>query len=567
MVEKVEKIYHYIIMVHSVYDSTNKINKMYENLTYFDIYGGNVFMFVVLIIVLFVVVSYFIVMKNIQPIKDNWPVERCKPKNILFAGIINKPENMSILDYTKENFNSCVVNILSSVSGYALQPLQFLTSSLTTLYKDIEIAIQSIRNIVSNIRTHLTNISQEIFGRILNIMVPLQQIMISFVDIIGKIKGILTAGLYTAFGSYETLKSLLGAIVQFIILILVAMTSIILAMWILPFTWPIAISTTAIFVALSVPLALILVFMKDVLHVQTDLSIPGVPKTPKGVTKTPIFKCFDKNTSLKMNDGSLKNICEIKVGDQLENNVLVTAFIKVDCKNVEMFELHNTKVSSTHRVLYKGKWIYINNHPEHIAIKDYDEEFLYCLNTDTKTICINNDVYADWDEVFDEELREIFPHVVINPRKKIHKYFDAGFIGSTLIPLENGEKREIKNIEVGTILKDNVEVYGVVEIETSLLSSMYEYVVLNNKYYGGPNLNICENILEKNKYRKTFMDSKTLRETKEEGKLYHLLTNKEYFYVSGNFSEEKDTKFYHYNSNVELLLDSYSKKLLSMKYV
>ena len=563
-------------MSDSVKETTNKINEMYKDLSYFDIYGGNVFLFVILAIILFVAVSYFIVMKNIQPIKDNWSVERCKPQNIPFAGIINKPDNMSFTEFTKENFNYCVQNILTSISGYAVQPLQYLTSTLTVLYNDIEKAIQSIRNITSNIRTNISNISQEIFGRIINTMIPFQQILISFVDIIAKIKGVLTAGLYTAFGTYETLKSLLGAIVQFIILILVAMTSVILGMWILPFTWPIAISTTAIFVGISIPLAIILVFMKDVLHIQTDMSIPGIPK--------PSHKCFDKNTILKMNDGSLKPICKIKAGDKLENDVLVTAFIKIDSKNVEMFNLDGVVVSSTHRVLYKGKWIYIKEHPDKIPINEYKEPFLYCLNTNTKTIIINNYIFADWDEIFDKELREIFPKNISDQREKIHKLLDGGFIGSTLIPLENGGKKEIKDIEVGAILKDSIEVYGVVEIETSLLVNLREYSVSNNIFYGSPNLNICEN---KVLLSKPLHDTKIWAQIKK-GKLYHLLTNKEYFYASSgssassgptitscstscstvipNFSE-KDAKFYHYNSNVELYLDSYSKKLLSIKYV
>ena len=42
--------------------------------------------------------------------------------------------------------------------------------------------------------------------------------------------------------------------------------------------------------------------------------------------------------------------------------------------------------------------------------------------------------------------------------------------------------------------------------------------------------------------------------------IYHLLTDKKYFTV-------ENIKYYHYNSCIELFLEKYRGKLLSMKYV
>ena len=72
-------------------------------------------------------------MINVQPIKDDWINQRCKPSVIPFAGLINAPEGTSVTDFTKENFDYCTQNIVKGVTGNAVQPLTFATSMLNEL--------------------------------------------------------------------------------------------------------------------------------------------------------------------------------------------------------------------------------------------------------------------------------------------------------------------------------------------------------------------------------------------------------------------------------------------------
>ena len=130
-------------------------------------------------------------------------------------------------------------------------------------------------------------------GRIMNIMIPLQQIIISFKDLIGKIQGSMTAGLFTLLGSYFTLKSLLGSIAQFIITILIALAIAIAIMWAVPFTWGFAAINTGIFLSIAIPMAILLTFLNNKMDIQ-------------GFKKIPHLKCFDKNTFINMNDGTQK---------------------------------------------------------------------------------------------------------------------------------------------------------------------------------------------------------------------------------------------------------------------
>ena len=336
----------------NISQSAKKINEMYTDLTYFDQYGGSVFVFIVLITMLFLIFAYMTVMKNVQPIKDDWVNQRCKPQVIPFAGLINKPDDMSVIDFTGKNFSECIQNILISITGTAIQPITYITHTISELINLILGVLQHIRALVSSIKSNLTKIAVEIMGRIGNIMVPLQQIIIAVVDSMEKIKGILTAGLYTSLGTYYVLKALLGAIVQFIITILIVLAALVFAMWIIPFTWPIAMTMTIIFISISVPLAIIVVFFTQVLHVQVDMSIPGVPSRPA--------VCFDKNTIIKMENGTSKSIYDITVGEKLYNNGFVTSKMKLDARHSQMYTLHGIIVSSSHMVKLNDNMIFVS---------------------------------------------------------------------------------------------------------------------------------------------------------------------------------------------------------------
>jgi hypothetical protein len=542
-------------MNNSINESYINIKKMYDNLNYFDQYGSSLVLFILITITLFILCSYCFVMINVQPIRDDWINQRCKPSIIPFAGLVNSPEDMSSADFTKENFDYCTQNIIKGVTGNAVQPLTFITTMLNTLFEKIKNALNGIREMINKIRLQIKAISQEIMGRVINITIPLQQIIISLKDVLAKVQGTMTAGLFTLMGSYYTLKSLMGAIAQFIVTILIALAVMIASLWIVPFTWGAAAANTAIFLAISIPMALILTFMSKTLKVQSNLKIPKI-------------KCFDKNTLIKMNDGSEKTIFDIEVGDILINNNEVTGKIKVETIGSEIYDLNGIIVSNSHIIKYKDKWLPVSEHPDSKKIESYSEPFLYCLNTTSKVIIIKNNCFTDWDEIYNNDIAKFNTLLCIKfnnckqPYKfktnDIHKYFDGGFIGSTIIKLKNGIKKTIENIEVGDILENDENVYGLVEINGKNIDEQCIYYLgKNKKFEGGCNLCFYDESINILTTLDLDENNKKYKLTKE-NKLYHLLTDKKSFYING-------INFYDYNASIDLFLNK--SKLLSMKYV
>lgn len=545
----------------------NNVKKMYENLTYFDQYGFSLILFILITIALMIFIGSCLALANIQPIQQDWPNQRCKPYIIPIAGLINKPPNMSFNDFTAQNFNYCAQNILKGITGFAVEPLTFITKTLTTLVNYMKEAINDIRAITSKVRTFFITVVQEIMGRLLNVMIPLQQIIIKFKDFAAKIQGTMTAGLFTTLGAFITLKSLLGVIVRFIITILITLAAMIAIFWIFPFTWGTAIASTAIFVAVAIPLSLILAFMTDVLGISTGMSIPSV-------------KCFDKNTKIIMNNGTIKTISEIEVGEKICGNNLITSKIIVEAKGSVLYNLNGVIVSDSHIVKYNDKWVRVDEHPCAVKIEKYNEPYLYCINTENKTIEINNILFTDWDEIYDDDLEKIknikIKNVLFESNKTlnytmddifvnsldIHRYLDGGFEQTTEIKLKNGVTKNIKNISIGDILENGERVYGYVEIDGTNLVEQAVYNLAKNRFVnGGSNLNICDkslgftSTLELDKKYKRFK-----KDNETNDKLYHLLTDAKTFYING-------IKFYDYNSCIDLFLEKYRAKLLSMKYV
>jgi hypothetical protein len=495
----------------NINNSIKQINKIYDKLTYFDLYGTSVLCFIIISIIVFLVYSYSVVMLNSSAIKDDWVNQRCNPKVIPFAGFINKPENQSIIDYTGDNFSYCIQDILTKITGYAVQPFNYLINFLSSIFDELKQAINIIRDFLSSIRTKFGEIAEEILSRILNTLIPVQQIFIALNDSFAKSQAVLTSGLYLALGSYYTFQSLMGAIAQLIIEILITLAAIIVVLWIVPFTWSIASTMTLTFIAIAIPLAIMVLFMTEVLHVQTE----GIPSVPS---------CLDKNTNIQMFDGTFKPIQNIELGDILSNNNRVTAKIKVNAKGLQMFKLHDIIVSGTHIVKYKNNWIKVKDHPESQIVPIYKEPFLYCLNTTNKIIIINDVIFTDWDEIYEDNLEKILQVRIddkfnINDKTKIHYYLDNGFDPNKLITLSNGKIKFIKDIKIGDILLHNNDiVYGLVEIDATNL------YIKTDKYLGIDNNKIMNH-----------------------NKLYHLLTYSNKFTVDS-------IRYNDYNSLIDINL-------------
>ena len=133
---------------------------------------------------------------KVNEIKKDWNTYRCNP---MYA---------PLSDNMQEDFTYCVQNTQTDLMGYLLQPITFITSSLTDVGGALGESIDGARQMTSGIRTFAANITQSIFAVFLNLILEFVKMSISIKDLVGKIIGILVTVMYIMDGSNKTIVSL-----------------------------------------------------------------------------------------------------------------------------------------------------------------------------------------------------------------------------------------------------------------------------------------------------------------------------------------------------------------------
>ena len=522
------------------------INKITQKVSYLDKYGSSVIVTALTLFVFFLIFSYLYIQNKILPIKADWINQRCKPEVIPFAGMINKPPNQSAFEFTAENFSQCAQGILASIIGMFLQPIYFVIGIVSDLFKEIMKAVNIIRTVIAYIRNRIMMIVSDIFAKIFNILIPVQVVLIKLKDILGKSIGVLTTGLYTILTVYMSMKSFLGAFLEILVLALIILAAATILLWILPFTWPLAGAMTSLFVAISIPLAIIATTLGKTINISPTEDIPGKPG------------CFDKNTVIKLKKGE-KTINKIKINDILADGARITATFKVTSAGKKMYKMNQLVVSGSHKIYHKELgWIKVEDHPYAILIKNYSEEYIYCLNTTSKQIKIQEHLLSDWDDIdmLDFlDLKNLTGNFLAKNGKtnQIHASLEGGFTKEMEIELEDGRLINISKVKVNDILRFGDKVLGIVEIDAEYLNKVCKYELKDTTIIGGPNLWINDNDL--GKFSTLGIKSENIKGIK---KLYQILTDTGYLTING-------IRFMDYNSAIEEIMgDEWSEKETSV---
>ena len=192
--------------------------------------------------------------------------------------MINAPANMSKMKYAEKNFAECTQNILTDITDIALIPVHYIVSIITASVGEIMKIVNDMREIVDKIRNSFTDITSDIMSRILNIMTPLIETIITTKSMLGKSNGVVTAVMYTLFGVYLSIKSLIGSILEIVIILLIAMAVAIVLLFFIPIVGDILAAAGIIFfIAVAIPMGHLIGFSNNILNVHASRGVPSVP--------------------------------------------------------------------------------------------------------------------------------------------------------------------------------------------------------------------------------------------------------------------------------------------------
>ena len=260
---------------------TEKIEKIYKKITYISKYGIDVWISIMIVLIFFILVSYFNLINHIQPIRRNWITERCKPEVMPFAGIINPSNSKSTsgLEFTQKNFVDCQKNVLDKVTTDILSPFHDQLGILGTIQMINSTAINDIRGIVNVVRDKIGEISKTAFAIIAMGTVPIQKTTTNVSDMTSKTMGILSAVLNVVFGAYDLIVTSFLMMDEGLMRGLETLVGMIVVAWIMPWTWGVAAAGVVFMCVILVFVVPTHIFMNDVLNVSTG-STPGVPGKP-----------------------------------------------------------------------------------------------------------------------------------------------------------------------------------------------------------------------------------------------------------------------------------------------
>jgi hypothetical protein len=288
------------------------------------------FVYVNLGFVAYVVGLYFVV--SIQQVKDNWPAYRCNPIY------------MPLADNMEQNFTYCVQTITSSIMGYLLQPITFITSSLQSNMSSFSGEINGVRGMFNKIRDFISTIFQSVFNIFLNIIIEFQKIIIGLRDLFGKTIGIITALLFVVDGSLLTMQS----------------------------AWA----------------------------------------GPPGQLVKALGACFHPDTQVKLQNGEIKFIKEVSLGDVLDNGSVVYSTMKIDNQFREnkesLYKIQSAGVNDSDIFVTGSHLVFDQEKQQFIKVKDYSKasvvelscDWFSCLITSDHKIQIGSEVFWDWEDHF-----------------------------------------------------------------------------------------------------------------------------------------------------------------------
>tara|TARA_Y100000816_G_scaffold208016_1_gene153868 strand:+ start:4687 stop:6558 length:1872 start_codon:yes stop_codon:yes gene_type:complete len=588
-------------------------NKIIQTNTKKDPTATSWYVLIMLILGFFMVYYYYYLENNREKIRKTWSQRKCSPENLLIAGWF-KPNSYkkTSFEYVYENFMECAENIIIKVIPFIFLPYQKIMVSFNKIFNDILNLEFSLKYRSMDIRKELYKYYSKLYSQIQTIFVPLQKLINLFKDSVGKAQGIIIVAVKFLEG---VLMAIRGAMIHLWERINKVMVDIVFvwmptlttaALGLMALTGGLASIPLSTYIALNlaiiVPVSVMNVIyerfliasvgfkpmvgittvngksfkrmmqevidsfnpagefvdkafdrLKDAGKAVGKFASSTYNKAKKGVKN---MFCFDENTLVETTEGPIK-IKDLKINSQLKDGSIVTSTFILNAAQQKMYSLNNVVVSGNHKIYYNHTWIPVENHPLSKPIEQYNEPFIYCINTSNKTISINNMIFSDWDDLDKQDLRELnekYSSIFNEPlhEKNLHHFLESGFTENTNVELEDGSIIPFTQLQINNVLSSGEIILGQVEIKADDIP-LYEYFIENRKYIGGPNLQILH-------HTNTILDTFELVKTQileKENKLYHVITNTGTITLNGY-------KFLDYNGAIETLLEQDRNKLMDV---
>ena len=375
------------------------INDLYRNRGYLARYGFDLIITLICCFIIWMIYLYYTMVSEFDTIDSNWDTEKCKPTNILFAGMIrneNKiPKGMSRTTFAAYNFKECMSSIIDTLGRLMIKPFELASMIPAGALASIEQLMQPLYVFFNWFRDNINKVFNYINNLINSLLTPISNLLIGVNNIFQKITAFMMSTMYSIYAFLLTIISFLKTMFTAgwtVVGLLVGVLFIFFM--VIPFIgWPIA---GALAVVASGAITMLTTF--NIGMTQMIKYLPGGNKS-----------CFHPNTKLILNNNKIIRMKDIKIGDVLENGSKVIGILNIDNKDEK---LPFYKIKTNHHKLNKyiyvtgnhliqdpitQRFIPIAEHNNSIKTNIVNEEFS-CLITNDHLIKIGDNIFWDWED-------------------------------------------------------------------------------------------------------------------------------------------------------------------------
>ena len=212
-------------------------------------------------------------------------------------------------------------------------------------------------------------------------------------------------------------------------------------------------------------------------------------KAPWGGGVLRFFSCFGEETLIYSKKEGIKKICDLKLGDELEDGNTIVGLCKFK-REGQVYKLGNLYVDGMHFVEYQGGLIRVLRHPEAVKV-DYKRNIIYNVLTNTGKIMLDGRTFSDYlgDNSLDtyEELLKMnmespikggdFFCVSLERYKENALNLYPGFTHNSYIATDNKIKRA-DELEIGDRISGR-EIVGIVNYKLEGKTFVTNYTTCN----------------------------------------------------------------------------------------
>lgn len=152
-----------------------RIKHIYTKQTFGSRYGGSVWISIVIIFVWLGALSYLKAKNNSASIANDWSAKRCMPWILPIAGYVKTPPSgTSKSEFTKQNFQYCIGEIVTLIIDIALAPIYLAIAALWAAIDVILVILEAFAALLQYIMALIEKLISMIFTLLANIEMDVQ---------------------------------------------------------------------------------------------------------------------------------------------------------------------------------------------------------------------------------------------------------------------------------------------------------------------------------------------------------------------------------------------------------